>query len=54
MADPTPKVPDPTPAPTPPEIAPIADVKPLDETIPGGKYMVNGFLVDANGNPIKA
>lgn len=24
----------------------------LDETIPGGRYLVNGTLVDANGEPL--
>ena len=24
----------------------------LDETVPGGRYLVNGVLVDANGEPI--
>jgi hypothetical protein len=23
------------------------------ETVPGGRYLVNGVLVDANGKPIK-
>lgn len=27
--------------------------KPLDETVPGGRYEVNGRLVNANGEPIK-
>jgi hypothetical protein len=27
--------------------------RPLDETIPGGRYEVNGKLVDANGKPIE-
>jgi len=25
-----------------------------DETIPGGRYLVNGEYVDANGNPVAA
>lgn len=25
----------------------------LDETVPGGRYMVNDRLVDANGEPVK-
>lgn len=25
----------------------------LDETTPGGRYLVNGVFVDANGEPIK-
>jgi hypothetical protein len=24
-----------------------------DQTVPGGRYLVNGELVDANGKPIK-
>jgi len=27
--------------------------KKLDESIPGGRYMVNGVLVDCNGKEIK-
>ena len=25
----------------------------LDETVPGGRYEVNGTIVDANGKPVK-
>jgi hypothetical protein len=27
--------------------------EPLDKTIPGGRYIVNGRLVDCNGEPIE-
>lgn len=27
--------------------------RPLDETVPGGRYVVNGMTVDANGEPVK-
>ncbi len=27
--------------------------KPADETVAGGKYIVNGVEVDANGEPLK-
>ena len=30
-----------------------AEEKQLDETIPGGRYIVDGKTVDANGNEIK-
>lgn len=30
----------------------MADVKPLDETVPGGRYIVNDVEVDCNGEPI--
>ncbi len=26
---------------------------PIDEAVPGGRYMVGGQLVDANGEPVK-
>lgn len=35
-----------------PEPTPEPDRK-LDETVPGGRYLVDGKLVDANGEPIK-
>lgn len=35
--------PDPTPAPAPR----------ADETVPGGRFVVDGAFVDANGTPIK-
>jgi hypothetical protein len=28
------------------------EAQPLGETVPGGRYMVDGRLVDANGNPL--
>lgn len=36
------------------EAAEEAAERQLDTTEPGGKYEVNGELVDANGEPIKA
>lgn len=37
--------------PTPPA-SPQEPGKKFDETVPGGQYMVNGRLVDADGKPI--
>lgn len=30
-----------------------AAAQPLDQTDPGGRYVVNGVTVDANGKPLK-
>lgn len=39
----------------PPVTAPArASGTPLDETVPGGAYVVGGQLVDAEGKPVKA
>lgn len=27
--------------------------RPLDETVPGGRYVVNGVTVDADGEPVE-
>lgn len=38
-----------------PLLSPLqGEEKKLDESIPGGRYMVNGVLVDCNGKEIKA
>lgn len=48
--------------PTPePELEPVAELEPepaveataSDRTVPGGRYLVNGVFVNANGEPIE-
>lgn len=36
-----------------PEKVEEAPVRRSDETVPGGRYIVNGVLVNCNGEPIK-
>lgn len=40
------------PSPQTPPAAPQEPGKRFDETVPGGQYMVNGRMVDADGKPI--
>jgi hypothetical protein len=48
-----PAVPTVTPEPVAPVVTPEPVVQASDTTIPGGKYLLDGKYVDANGDPIK-
>lgn len=37
----------------PADSTPDAEVKKIDETVPGGRYIVDGKTVNANGEPVK-
>jgi hypothetical protein len=36
------------------EAAEEAEARQADETVPGGRYIVDGVLVDAEGKPLKS